>query len=181
LKHDWEGVLEREWQQQRNALNHHWLKNEFTRHLRAFVARSESSNGDLQRMREFLREDWEKWRSNRERIATLLETAEAELSPRRLFLIPPLSRCSERTMRWLPDVVHSLWLERSRILERVSAARTAFSAANERYCVLDATIADKALDVATVKTLTDEMRLFEKDVQHLSACLSRFPSRNPVV
>lgn len=171
-----------DWQRHRNALNHDWLKNEFTRHLRAFIARAEAREPDRTRLAEFVSQDWPKWGANRERLATLLASAESELSPRQLFDQPPLCRCQAETKVWLSEVVHVLWLTRTSIRHLIGAAQTALADADCRYQQLDPMLrSGEVLDSDRLREVSGLFRTFEADVERLSSVMSRLPHKVQVV
>lgn len=171
-----------DWQRQRNAINHDWLKNEFIRHLRAFVSRTEAPEPDRARLAEFVSQDWPKWEGNRDRLATLLASAETELSPRQLFARPPLCRCQAEAKVWLSDVVHVLWLARTSIRHLIGDAQMALAESDGRYKQLDPLLrSGKFLDQDRRPEVLDLFRKFEADVEKLSASMSRLPHKIQVV
>ncbi len=168
-----------EWQLRRSELNHQWLKNEFTRHLRAFVTRLLTPEADERRIAEFAREDWPKFAAKREQIIDLLGSAEEALSPQRVFDQPPISRCPPETCAWLSRVVHSLWLARTPVRQQIHEAETELDSANLRYAELDLLV--RNVDFERLRSAVDSFVAFEEDVKRLSACLSRLPRGVQVV
>lgn len=171
-----------DWQRRRNALNHDWLKNEFTRHLRAFVARTEAPAPDQERLKEFVSEDWPKWAVNRERLTDLLASAESELSPRQLLERPPLSRCSRENQAWLSGVVHALWLARTSIRRKVAGVTTAFAEADGSYRTLDPLLSSVNLcDVERLRQEAGTFGEFDAAVTRLSERIHDLPHGIQVV
>lgn len=101
-----------EWQRRRSEFNHDWLKNQFLNRLNAFLERLRGGNPDVEKLLRFVREDLPELESHEIEARWLIESVEEEMTPRRFFEYPPLNRCSEETKRWLPDVVHEVWLNR---------------------------------------------------------------------
>jgi len=54
----------------------------------------------------------------------LIKSAEADLSPKTLFDIPPLSECPPETTCWLPEAVHHRWMVEHRVPKRVKDGLT---------------------------------------------------------
>lgn len=171
-----------DWERRRTALNHAWLKNEFTRHLRAFVARLEAPTPDLARLEEFLAEDWPKWAANGPRLEGLLASAESALSPRQLFDWPPLSRCRPETKAWLSGIVHASWLARTSLRQRLARVSTSFADADRRYHALDARLSSiRTCDVELLRSETSSLREFDAAVTRLSDRIRELPHGIQVV
>ncbi len=171
-----------DWQRQRNALNHDWLKNEFTRHLCAFVVRAEAPTLDRMRLEEFVTQDWPKWGANQGLLAALLASAESELSPQQLFNQPPLSNCRAKTKMWLSEVVHTLWLTRTPIRSLIWEAQAALADADKKYRELIPLLrAGESLDLDRLRAASGLFKKFEVDVERLSSRISLLPHKVEVV
>jgi hypothetical protein len=163
-----------DWQLRRSQLNHHWLKNEFSRHLRAFITRLAAREPDPGRIAEFLKEDWPMFAANHGALLDLLSSAEDALSPRQLIDLPPLSRCPQQTRYWLGRLVHALWLARSPIREKVRNVRRALDASFRTYLELSAFISEP-FDLDQLRSMYASFQAFEVEVQRVCICLSRLP------
>jgi len=168
-----------EWQLRRSELNHQWLKNEFIRHLRAFIQRLSRPEPDERRLAEFVRADWPKLAERRDDLANLLATAEDALSPRQVLEEPPLSSCGPETRAWLSRLVHALWLQRTPIRRRVEEASAALGEVWECYVGLDQVVERAGPD--ELRSAAKLFSAFAAKVDRLSRCLTELPSRIEVV
>ena len=164
-----------EWQLLRSELNHQWLKNEFIRHLRAFIQRLSMPDGDELRLVEFARADWPEFAARREQLADLLASAEDALSPRWLVQEQPLARCPPESRAWLEHLVHALWLARTPIRLRISEAQAALDGVLRRYAELDPVVQQASCEA--LRSVTRLFIAFESEVVRLSTSLSRLPDR----
>jgi len=171
------------WQEQRSALHHDWLKNQFlVAHLRPFIARLAAGKPDPIRLTEFASQDWIKWTTNRSELIRLLDTAEAALSPMQLLDRLPLSACTPETKVWLGGLVHVLWLARNSIQQKTIDVETAFAEADVRYQALDPLLRRPYnLDIHRLMQSIPEFREFERAVQRLSDCIHGLPHSIQVV
>lgn len=175
--------MHHDWQRQRNALNHDWLKNEFARHLRAFIARIEAPTVDRSRLTEFAVQDWHRWESKREELIALLDSAEDELSPRQLVLGHDSHwQWQAQTKLRLAELVHLLWLARTLVREKVDEARQVLADADRQYRELSPMVAiDDSLDAERLRKASPLFRAFERAVEDLADRLSRLPHKVQVV
>lgn len=174
--------MNEDWQQLRDALNHHWLRSEFPRHTEAFMVRLMAREPDLRRLGEFAEEDWVKWIVNRDDVFKLLDSAEDALSPRQLLDRPPLAGCDAETKGWLGALVHALWLVRTRIREKVRSARDALNDADALYRRLDPLLRGAGTsDVCRLRESSGEFRKFVSAVERLSESIHQLPQRIEVV
>jgi hypothetical protein len=101
--------IAREWQRQRSRFNHDWLKNQYTQALGKWINILHREVDDPMTERNFIARVLPEWTAHRPELIDLLNRFECAMSPRRLFELPPLLFCDQRTHEWLPDVMHTLW------------------------------------------------------------------------
>ncbi|RJP49276.1 MAG: hypothetical protein C4586_07660 [Anaerolineaceae bacterium] len=124
------------WQQRRSEFNHDWLKNRFLNRLNAFIERLQTPSPDAQRLARFVAEDLPEWKSHEPEARWLIESVEQEMSPRCFFDYSPLSKCSEQTKSWLPDVVHEIWAKQYSVQSLQTEARKLLLKVNQQYELL---------------------------------------------
>ncbi|MEW8051849.1 MAG: hypothetical protein AB2809_15895 [Candidatus Thiodiazotropha sp.] len=172
------------WQQQREKLNHAWLTNEFlVSHVRgSLLANLTSHNPDQERLKEFAELDWPTWTQRRDELATLLNSAEESLSPRRLLDQPPLQDEAPKTKAWLSGVVHAMWLARTGFHGKLSDAKKALADVDCCYQQLDPLLhCPDEVDMGEVQLALDSFREFEAAVLRLTECIHVFPQKVEVV
>ena len=133
-----------EWQERRSEFNHDWLKNQFLNRLNAFLERLRSGSPDAEKLSRFVREDLPEWNAHEPEARWLIDSMEHELSPKRFFDQPPLSRCDPDTRKWLPTVVHELWLSRYPVRELREKAADSLARVNEQYARLSVVLKKSA-------------------------------------
>jgi len=170
------------WQRERSGVNHDWLQNQF---ILALGKWENICNGDVEDERfeaAFVPGGLRDWPQRREDLSGLIDRFEREMSPIRLFADPPLSHCDTKTRAWLPDLIHSLWLERYRVKELVFAAREAIESADRAFFALKrffpregSNSRDRSSDLARA------VAEFRTRCEQLARCISKFPSEIRVV
>lgn len=164
-----------EWQRRRSEFNHDWLKNQFLNRLNAFRERLRGAKPDIGKLRQFLREDLPEWDSHECEARWLIECVEHEMSPRRFFDYPPLTRCSEETKEWLPDVIHELWLNRYPVLALQKHAGDSLSKASKRYGLLKKRVQELAsMDSERLVSLAHDFSELSRLCGELHDALSEF-------
>lgn len=128
------------WQLKRSEFNHDWLKNRFLNRLNAFLERLRSGKPDAEKLSRFVREDLPEWSDHEREARWLIDSLEHELSPMRFFDQPPLSRCDSETKKWLPTVVHELWLSRYPVRELREKAADTLAKVNGQYAKLSSVL-----------------------------------------
>ncbi len=167
------------WEVRRTTLNHEELKNQFLNRLAAAVkaARAESEG---ERVRRFIAEDLSQWPVIDEEASWLLTNFEKEMSPRTLFLGPPLSSCSDATKAWLGDALEQVWQIRTGHREAIDKASSALADARASFLRLEQRDTD-ALALcgrsASPMSLAEALESFEEACRRLSAGLSKLPHR----
>lgn len=122
-----------EWQIRRNKFNHDWLKNKFLNSFNDFIEQLQKRDPDIERVSEFLFEDFPTWGSRQEDAQWIVQSFEEGMSPRRLLSCSPLNRCGNETREWLGDLVHELWLFRNSVKEKEKESQDALISVNELY------------------------------------------------
>lgn len=137
--------MQNEWQIRRSAFNHDWLKNEFLNALKAFITLLDYRAPDSGEIQTFLHEALPAWPQKAAEAKWLIDSFEAEMSPKRFFDVPPLCNCDEETKSWLPEIVHDLWLARYPVGELIHTGHDALAGVSEKYQALrpDALRAEK--------------------------------------
>jgi hypothetical protein len=172
------------WGRRRTTFNHDWLQNYFVISLSRFLNLLRNVTEDPEYERTFVPTVLTTWEAERENAKALIEDFEREMSPRQLFQLPPLSRCSEETQRWLPDLIESLWLSRNKISELVATADCAYNQADASYERLRQTLELRRADTQSADSLRPffhEFAEFRERCQDLARALSNFPREVKVV
>ena len=170
------------WQRERSGVNHDWLQNQF---ILALGKWENVCNGDVEDERfesVFVPGALRDWPRRREDVAGLIGRFEVEMSPTRLFDDPPLSRCDAEIKAWLPDLIHSLWLERYRVKELVCTAREALEEADRAFSELELRLASAEADAGgRGSVVAGAVAEFRTRCERLARCISKFPSEIRVV
>lgn len=174
--------MKTDWQKRRSEFNHDWLKNEFFRHLSAFVKRLESSNPDPARLTEFINEDLSAWERRRADAQWLLATFETEMSPARLFRQSPLKHARSDTKTWLSRLVHELWKVRHPVEDWLKDTQAAFAQADDAYTQIKQTLRRNGGEFRLqLDSFRDLAVLFRDRCSRLNSAMSEFPSEIKVV
>lgn len=172
------------WAKRRTIFNHDWLQNYFVISLSRFLNLLRNITEDPEYERTFVSVVLTTWETERENARSLIDDFERDMSPQQLFQVLPLSRCDQETQRWLPSLIHSLWLSRNKISELVEAGNTAYNQADESYELLRETLDRGCSDTQSVESLRpfcQEFTDFRERCQHLAKVLSSFPREVKVV
>jgi len=169
----------REWQRRRSEFNHDWLKNRFRTSLDSWVNSLEQQAEDPEREAAFLSEVLPAWETRVGEALRLAEDFEREMSPRVLFSELPLSRCGEEIRRWLPDLVHALWLERHQVRTLVEDVLTAARAADSAYISLTQALENdgKTRSTKELGAYRSQFVEFRNLCKDLCKAIERFPNR----
>lgn len=143
------------WQERRSEFNHDWLKNQFLNRLNAFLERLRGGNPDLEKLLRFVQEDLPEWKTHEPEARWLIESVESEMSPQRFFDHSPLLHCDSETRRWLPGVMHDIWLSRYPVRELQERASAVLAQVNRQYthlCAhLEKTSSENARDLVALR------------------------------
>ena len=171
------------WQNQRGDLNHDWLKNRFLIDLGSFMNILDDRIEDSVLERRFVRDALPQWSKRSSEAFRLVATFETEMSPKKLFEQPPLSRCAPATMGWLSNLVHSLWLVRCRVRSLREEAARALTAADRAYDRLRQALATcpDTQSALALRTHREAFAAFRSACEAASNTINRFPNRIEVV
>lgn len=163
------------WQSLRAEFNHNWFIRYLNR-LDGFIARIEKSNLDENRLYDFLNTTFTEWRDHREDAHWLIDDFIDEMSPRRLFEDPPLSRCSDEMKFWLKDLVHLLWLNRYPIHSWLLAAKKGLEKADQEFQVITHNLGKNSrIEIGRVIEQLPAFRNFRESCLELSKAFSNLP------
>ncbi|HEX4961011.1 MAG TPA: hypothetical protein VF173_09250 [Thermoanaerobaculia bacterium] len=168
----------REWQRRRGRLNHDWLKNQLSPVLGKWlnvISGEVEDEGFAERLR---RSALAEWPEKRHEIAALLDDFLCEMSPRTLFLEPPLSGCDNETKKWLGELVHQRWVETSETQALLSEAMYCLEQADLAYGALvsEGSLATPHFEEVKLELLLTAAVRFRKACEALGRALSKFPS-----
>ncbi len=171
------------WPKRRSAFSHDWLKNQYMSALAKFLNLLDDMIEDPEFERAFLPFILPQWESHSSEVAAVIKDFESCMSPQALFLSLPLSDCDDQTRRWLGDLVHSLWLTRDSIVEKVSAASIAAGDVEEAYSTLQHNLRDftATAPAEDLRPLRDYFATFRERCQLLAAALEQLPNRIGVI
>jgi len=166
------------WQLRRSEFNHRWLKNEYMPALARLLNVLEGHIEDSEFQQTFVEDVLPRWKTHYPEVLSLIHDCENDMSPRRLFEHPPLSRWP-REHRWLPEIVHVLWLSKYQVADKVSDSLAAANQANELYVNLrEALECDpRGESVSRLEALRDRFADFRDKCQELAKSIERFPNK----
>jgi hypothetical protein len=166
------------WQKRRSTFNHDWLKNRFIPALVKFRNLLDDRIEDIEFEQSFVATVLPEWESHRQEAYALANDFEPEMSPRRLFDLPPLSQCDEQTRQWLGNLVHFLWLTRYPVRRWVDDTLTSAREADVAYHQIQEALEDCA-DVQSASALRPYRMVFvefQKRCHELALSIQKFPS-----
>ncbi len=110
------------WQSRRGEFNHQWLSNQYLTQLKFWVS---NLTADVQdRVPDFEVEfvscvlpQWERKSAEAHRV---IDEVQMELSPRKLFKMPPLCRAPHTLITEISELCHDMWMTRT-LRERINA------------------------------------------------------------
>lgn len=148
-----------EWERVRSTLSHDILKNEVI----PAVSKLERILGGKVIDDEFLESFCETMcpaiLSLCDDLRRLTECVEAKLSPKSYFTLAPLRGVDDETKRWLPALVHSLWLSRSEVeSRRIKMCLSADAVCQSVVVLTKRWNAQRGRRAALVKTLLIHLR-----------------------
>lgn len=166
------------WQKRRSAFNHDWLKNQFMPALAKFQNLLDDRIEDVAFERSFVSSVLSQWESHREEAFALPRDFEREMSPRRLFDHPPLSRCDEQTKQWLRSLVHHLWLTRYPARQWVADATACAEEADAAYNRLQEAVGGCAdiQSASALRPFREQFAEFRKRCLNLGVAIGNFLS-----
>lgn len=172
-----------DWQCRRSAFNHDWLKNRFLTALASFSNILDNLVDDPETEERFVQTTLPQWPARAAEAWTLVDDFQYEMSPKILFLRPPLSRCRVTTMAWLPDMVHGWWYRRLNVEQLCADAHEALMDADSAYQQVTRAVTDHADPCALRGSclVRDRLEAFHAACERVAMVISNFPSRIEVV
>ncbi|MCI5148226.1 MAG: hypothetical protein D3916_02285 [Candidatus Electrothrix sp. MAN1_4] len=163
------------WEARRVAFNHDWLKTKYLRCIRTFIKRSGQVTPNQDKLNEFCREVFPQWEAQKTIVQSLLDSFAAEMSPRTLFDKPPLNQCPEDFKTTFGEVVHTLWLYRHAVPERIAAGRHALAAVDEYYSHLAPQLSENAAsDLEALRRLSPLLQNYYDACEALGEAMGLF-------
>ena len=164
-----------DWQDRRSKFNHDWLKNGFLANLNTFLVRLKKRNPVQEDLEFFVREELPEWERRIVEADWLFKMVEDEMSPKRYFDVPPLAHCSEETKQWLPELVHTLWLDRYPVQKLREDGSAVLSRANTEYCGLKTALQETGiLSLERLRSLRSRFVALRDSASELRDILSAF-------
>jgi len=108
-----------EWNNLRARLHHDWLQNRYMTFLKSWKACFDNVEACGQNSEDVLKQLLQ-WKTKRHAFVTFINSLEEALSPMQLLHEPPLNRMKEEDKNWLGEVIHSLYLARTGIKDKIS-------------------------------------------------------------
>jgi len=172
-----------QWQKDRSAFNHDWLKNQYMPALAKYLNLLDDQLEDLEFERSFILETLPEWEAHRAEALALARSFESEMSPQRLFDAPPLARCDEATKQWLGEFIHTLWLKRYPVRQWISGAVTATEHADTAYQKLHAMLraCPNVYSAEVTRPYRAQFGELRARCQDLANAVSKFPSEVKVI
>lgn len=147
-------MLFSEWNKQREKLHHSWLLNIYITFLKANADIINCPAIDIVNVGNVL-DQLLSWNTKKQALFNLILSAVEATSPRQLLDEIPLNRLPEPENKWLAEVIHSVYLKQSSILQTVDQLKITFKEVEE--LIARATAQLKG-DVATpIVTCGDEL------------------------
>ncbi len=169
------------WQQRRSRYNHDWLKNRYLNNLDGFITMLEDSTPDKKHVLDFLKEDWRQWEDKKAEAQWLMDNFEEEMSPCIYFNQAPLNSVPEDTKKWFKPFVHSLWLFRYRVKEKIFEQEDIFQEACTQFKTVDGKLKTASSDLEKLQGLLPEFKAFRQSCFLFSRLISQLPSEVMVV
>lgn len=167
-----------EWQGRRREFSHDWLKNQFMPRLASWLRLLDDEIEDPELEREFVPSFLPEGERRIHDALVLVRDFEREMSPRRLFGCPPLTRCDYDTQEWLGEVAHMLWMNRYPIKKWTTSAIDSVEAVRTAYKELGVMISSCS-DPGSAKAFRPYRIAFAKlhmSWQALADSIGKFPS-----
>lgn len=156
-------MTNKEWSDLRSRLHHDWLQLYFPRLIvwREAIDATAQGKGilDVDISERFL-----EWREKRKMFSDFIESAEEALSPRQLLSEPPLSAMPPEDKKWLGEVIHHLYLERTAIRQKVSSLDTFLGGVNSAF---EDIVNRKSINTSPSGHLSDSLTEFSQAISAL--------------
>ncbi|MDO8721468.1 MAG: hypothetical protein Q7J31_04480 [Syntrophales bacterium] len=166
------------WQKRRGEFNHDWMKNKYIQELERWMNVLDGSVENANLEKTFVRSILPQWQAHQAEAFSLPVDCETEMSPKRLFEVPPLAKCDADTKEWLGELVHQLWLVNYRVKQLISEAVARANKTEKTYKNLQRALkkcknTDNAETLRPLRALFDELL---KDCRSLAEAIEKFPS-----
>lgn len=124
-----------EWNNLRAKLHHDWLQKYFT----LFDARADEMDGSIKGKRAVRADIFKQfavWKVKEHDFKVLIEETVDALSPKQLLDKHPLNLMSVENKTWLGELIHALYLERTKINDKISEWNVKFASICETHVIL---------------------------------------------
>lgn len=152
-----------EWNTLCSELHHDWMQKYLTFLSARRDALDKMALGDIE-WRKDIKEQMLEWNEKKELFGKLLSSCEDALSPRQLLYEPPLSSMSSEEKEWLGEVIHGLYIKRTRIRETVSNLQKSFDEADKAFENL---VQNRSGESSPAKFFLDKITEFSKKLSKL--------------
>lgn len=152
-----------EWNTLRAKLHHDWMQKYLTFLYARRDALDEMAAGGIE-WREDIKEQMLEWNEKKELFRKLLNSCEEALSPCQLFYEPPLKSMSKEDKEWLGEVIHGLYIIRTRIRETVSKLKEIFDEADKAFENL---LQNRSEESSLAKFFMDKLTELSKELSKL--------------
>lgn len=165
-----------DWQRRRVTFSHDWLKNRYLPALASWTNVLDGKIEDSTLQESFETEVLIQWEARRDDALALIETYATEMSPRRLFDMPPLSRCEEPLKTVAADVLHELWIFRHHVLRLVCLATARVKMTHIAYSSVSAGLRaqEGPRDLSAWKDVRVEFETFSRHCRKLGRVFALF-------
>jgi hypothetical protein len=167
----------RAWQRRRGRFNHDWLKNQYIQALGKWINVLRRDVDDPGFDETFMASIFTQWRSHRIELSALLGDFELTMTPATLFESGPLASCDAETRRWLPDVIHQLWLVRNGCRSLLDRALAAADEVDRIYTDIDRIASQRRSTALDLAPFTERFVALRAACETLGAILSQFPNK----
>ena len=171
------------WQKRRSEFNHNWLQNQYMPALYKSLNLLDDKIEDPEFEKKFVSSILPAWEERRKEAINLPVDFEEQMSPKSLFSKPPLARCHKKTMEWIPDLTHYLWLVQYPVREWVERASRCAKEADTAYQELqnDLKNCSNTKSAEALRPFRNRISEFISRLNNLSKAISQFPNEVLVV
>ena len=124
--------LRPEWIRRRFEFNHDWLKL-YLNDFKAFIMIIDDRVEDPFMEGHFIVDILPQWQEKSSEALSIINSFESDMSPKRIFESPPLTRYHNETIGWLKDLLHSIWIFQSKVKKLRHDALESILEANNAY------------------------------------------------
>ena len=170
----------KEWAHERRRFNHNWLNNRFLIPLACVQRLSADEFQSDELAQEFMTCILPQWDEGSEYARRLIGRFEGEMSPKTLFMSPPLMHCDDGTKVWLPELCHEIWQRRLSVAELIGDALNALDDADAAYRELRRLLDVRSECVSMTcggENLPRVTQKYFESCTRLADIIARFPDR----